>query len=126
MKTIGEIIRDSREDLGLQQPELAKKVGNYAPDISAWENDHTKPTKRSLAKLAKHLSKSKYWIIDKQGKIKSQINGAENEEANMSDLRYTIEVQKDLISQLKDEIKRLRGGNGEEEKPKKSKGQRGR
>lgn len=51
--TIGERIKKLREDRGLYQEELAKKIGVSRQAVSAWELDRTLPTIGNAIAMAK-------------------------------------------------------------------------
>ena len=52
METVGEKIRNLREEKGLTQPELAKLVGVSNGTVSFWENGENEPKASYVRKLA--------------------------------------------------------------------------
>ncbi len=54
-KTIGEMIRKRRLDLGLRQIDLAKILGCDEMSVVNWENGHRSPRVNSLAKVVEFL-----------------------------------------------------------------------
>lgn len=58
MKTLGEYIRERREELDYSLREFAKKVDISAPFLSDIELGHRYPSDKVLRKIAKHLEVS--------------------------------------------------------------------
>ncbi|WP_139904809.1 helix-turn-helix domain-containing protein [Clostridium thermarum] len=52
MKTIGERIKEVREDLGLTGEEFGKKLNVAKGTVSNWENNNRKPDAETLLKIA--------------------------------------------------------------------------
>lgn len=52
MNTIGEIIRYKRQQLGLTQKGLAKKIGSSATSVNYWERGEYYPSVFALCDLA--------------------------------------------------------------------------
>jgi transcriptional regulator with XRE-family HTH domain len=59
--TVGERIRERRQELGMSQRELATKGVTYAY-ISRLEANHRRPSVRALRELALKLGVSVYWL----------------------------------------------------------------
>lgn len=64
MKTIGEKIQILREELNLNQRELADLVGITEATLSRYENNKREPKGLILAKLAKTLNVSTDYLLD--------------------------------------------------------------
>lgn len=64
MKTIGEKIQLLREELNLNQRELADLVGITEATLSRYENNKREPKGLILAKLAKALNVSTDYLLD--------------------------------------------------------------
>ncbi len=64
MKTIGEKIQLLREELNLNQRELADLVGITEATLSRYENNKREPKGLILAKLAKTLNVSTDYLLD--------------------------------------------------------------
>lgn len=60
-------IRNKRNELGLNQTELSKRVGVSKVAVSQWENGDTSPKGENLLKLARSLGVSPEWLIS--GKV---------------------------------------------------------
>lgn len=61
--TIGERIKQAREEAGLSQSRLAKLIGVTRNAVSLWENDENDPATDKIRPLAEYLDKSPDWII---------------------------------------------------------------
>lgn len=53
MSTIGDRIRQRRHELGLNQPELARKVGVSKVSVSQWEGNASGVSGKNLLALAR-------------------------------------------------------------------------
>lgn len=58
MPSVGDIIRDRRKALGLEQADLAERVGTTPTQISRWENSKQEPTASNCRALARSLGLS--------------------------------------------------------------------
>lgn len=58
MKTIGAIIRESRQGLGMTQAQLAKKAGLCKRALESWERGERMPSLPGLLSLADALDMS--------------------------------------------------------------------
>lgn len=64
METVAERIRKSREDSGLSQAELSRRVGVSRASVSLWEGGTTKSLKgENLQSLAHALAVDPNWIL---------------------------------------------------------------
>ena len=61
-QSIGERIRESRKKLGLNQSELAARIGVTQPAIANWESGVHDPRRLMLAKLADTLAVAPEWL----------------------------------------------------------------
>lgn len=52
---LGTVLRDARSDAGLTQKQLAEKVGKGQTAVCGWENNHARPSTRTLSKIAIEL-----------------------------------------------------------------------
>lgn len=55
---IGRAIRQAREDAGLTQDELAKRIGTHQPNVSMWEAGMRRPEIESIFAVAEALGLS--------------------------------------------------------------------
>jgi DNA-binding XRE family transcriptional regulator len=65
VETFGQRLRRLREARGLNQDELARKVGTSASVIRNWEKDRNSPQLHRLAQLARALRCSKDELLDR-------------------------------------------------------------
>ena len=63
METIGNRIKDLRQEKGLGQVELAKYLGVGKSIISLWERDECEPTASKIIALAKYFNVSSDYIL---------------------------------------------------------------
>ncbi|WP_225884482.1 LexA family protein [Halomonas elongata] len=61
---IGDRIRQRRTELGMNQPQLGKRIGRSKGAISQWESGKAKPDRDSLIVLAKGLQCSQEWLLE--------------------------------------------------------------
>ena len=68
MNTLGKRIRIARENAGLMQSELAKRIGvKSAGVVSNWETDKSKPDADKLVALCSALDVSCSYLLDYYG-----------------------------------------------------------
>lgn len=72
----GAILKSKREELGLTQRQLAKKIGVTTTSISQWESDRRNPRFVRLQQLKKALGIETTWYdsITKTSVKKTQVN----------------------------------------------------
>jgi transcriptional regulator with XRE-family HTH domain len=90
--SIGQRIKQRREELKLTQPNLAKRINKSPQVISNWERGYT-PTINydDVAKLAEALSIEPNWLLGVDGTTKKLTeNSAEKEAKSGSDVDPTI------------------------------------
>lgn len=66
MPTFGQKLRELREAKGLNQGELAKRVGLTRPLISMWENDKARPSLEAVQKLERIFGQNLFTVLDKE------------------------------------------------------------
>jgi phage repressor protein C with HTH and peptisase S24 domain len=64
MKTIADIISQSRRAAGLNQSELARKLGITPQSVQAWESGRAKPRPKIFSRLAEVLKIAPHTLID--------------------------------------------------------------
>lgn len=64
MKLRGDRIRKLREDLGLSQLELSKRIGVSVKQVGRYETDKAEPTAHVLANIAKELHCSADYLLN--------------------------------------------------------------
>lgn len=72
-ETLGIRIRQKREEIGLSQEELGKKLGKLThASISNWESNKSVPAAKNLIELAKIFNCSIEWLLSGKGHIDFQ------------------------------------------------------
>lgn len=100
MKTIGEKIQILREELNLNQRELADLVGITEATLSRYENNKREPKGLILAKLAKTLNVSTDYLLD-ETLTKKIPYGNHNELSQNEIIDIEIEAEK-MISSIEE------------------------
>jgi transcriptional regulator with XRE-family HTH domain len=65
--TFGDRVAGAREQAGMNQSELAKRLGVKLETLKAWEDDHTEPRANKLSMMAGLLNVSLLWLISGEG-----------------------------------------------------------
>ena len=65
--TFGDRLAGAREQGGLTQAELARRLGVRLSTLQKWEDDHTEPRANRLSMLAGLLNVSIMWLINGEG-----------------------------------------------------------
>ena len=61
--SIGERIRELRENIGISQSELAKRLGISRTSVNAWESGLSSPTAQLIIELSKTFHVSSDYIL---------------------------------------------------------------
>lgn len=61
-RTLGERIQKARDDLGIGQAEMARRVGVVTTTAWRWEHDRSAPRPSDLERLAEVLRVPKEWL----------------------------------------------------------------
>lgn len=69
VESTGSRIKQRRKELGLTQPDVAKRVGVTKATVSLWENDTNTPNGPNLQALAVALECSSNWLLEGKGSI---------------------------------------------------------
>ena len=100
--TLGQKIKEKRQDLGITKEELADNLGTTPQHISAIEQDKRTPSLQLLVKLAEELGATvDYLLTGKEGIMPDIIV------AIKADRSLNINIKKALITM----VKSLRGSN---------------
>jgi transcriptional regulator with XRE-family HTH domain len=96
-KTIGQYVKARREELGVNQEELAKRIGVTPTTISLYESGKRKPDLDTLKQIATVLKTSLAFLLDievpKQGlDIALRANNLDNEEIDQ--VKHYIQLLK--------------------------------
>ena len=116
MKTIGEKIQILREELNLNQRELADLVGITEATLSRYENNKREPKGLILAKLAKTLNVSTDYLLDET--LTKKIPYGNHNELSQNEI---IDIEKEaekMISSIEEMDNLMLCGNtvGDEDK----------
>ena len=65
--TFGDRLAGAREQTGMTQAELARRLGVRKKTMEDWENDHSEPRANRLAMMAGLLNVSISWLLTGQG-----------------------------------------------------------
>lgn len=65
--TFGDRVAGAREQAGMSQPELAKRLGVKLKTLKSWEDDFTEPRANKLSMMAGLLNVSLLWLISGEG-----------------------------------------------------------
>ena len=110
--TFGDRVTGAREAAGLDQAELAKRLGVKLKTIQAWENDQSEPRANRLGMMAGMLGVSMMWLLTGRGEGLGgpELDDAldENVEAILLDLRQMRHEQSSLSERIGRIEKRLR------------------
>lgn len=111
--TFGDRVAAAREQAGMTQDVLAKKLGIRTPTLRAWENDTSEPRANRLSMLAGMLNVSMMWLINGEGEgldapENDTVAPAEIEDifAEIRALRTDMNAKAQTLGRLE---KRLRG-----------------
>lgn len=97
--TFGDRVAAAREQAGLSQKELARRLGVRTGTIRNWEDDLSEPRANRLSIMAGILNVSMMWLINGKGEgMDSPLDGAEvtpNIRAVLAEIR---EVRADMLA----------------------------
>src|SRR6056297_3708277 len=65
--TFGDRVAGAREQAGMTQVELAKRLGVKLKTLKAWENDLSEPRANKLSMMAGMLNVSLLWLLSGEG-----------------------------------------------------------
>ena len=65
--TFGDRLAGAREQAGLTQGDLARRLGVWLATLQKWEDDHSEPRANRLSMLAGLLNVSIMWLINGEG-----------------------------------------------------------
>lgn len=112
--TFGDRITGAREAAGMDQAELAKRIGVKVKTIRAWENDQAEPRANRAGMLAGITGVSLMWLLSGQGE--GPLGPAEEVDSDLEnillDLRAIRQEQAQLAERTGRLEKRLRAALG--------------
>ncbi len=65
--TFGDRVAGAREQAGMNQSELARRLGVKLKTLKSWEDDFTEPRSNKLSMMAGMLNVSLLWLISGEG-----------------------------------------------------------
>lgn len=105
--TFGDRVAAGREQMGLSQAELAKRLGVKIKTVSAWENDIAEPRANKLQMLAGMLNVSMRWLMTGEGADVSAQDVPEEVPADINALLIELRSLRAEASGLGERIGRL-------------------
>ncbi len=108
--TFGDRLAHAREAVGLDQAQLAHRLGIKAQTLRNWEEDRSEPRANKLQILAGLLNVSMIWLLTGQGDAPQASGGTADlaSEACLADLRRLRADQIHLVEKMARLEKRLR------------------
>lgn len=95
MATFGDRLSAGREALGMEQKELARRLGVKVKTIAAWENDVAEPRANKLQMVAGLLNVSMRWLLTGEG---DGVNARESDDELDADLNALLTELRGLRS----------------------------
>ncbi|MEW9918867.1 multiprotein-bridging factor 1 family protein [Marimonas sp. MJW-29] len=90
--TFGDRVAAARENAGMTQGQLAKRIGVRLATLRAWENDLSEPRANRLSMLAGLLNVSMMWLMTGEG---------EGIEAPLDDETAPTEEVKTILAEMR-------------------------
>ncbi|WP_299373291.1 helix-turn-helix transcriptional regulator [uncultured Tateyamaria sp.] len=95
--TFGDRVAGAREQAGMTQKQLAKRLGIRLATLRAWEDDLSEPRANRLSMLAGLLNVSMMWLINGEGE---GLDAPDEASAIAPELRDILTEVRDLRSDL--------------------------
>jgi transcriptional regulator with XRE-family HTH domain len=118
--TFGDRVAASREQSGLTQKELARRLGVRTSTIRNWEDDLSEPRANRLSIMAGILNVSMMWLINGQGEgMDSPPDAGEVTPDMRAILNELREIRADMVSRveqmarLEKRLRQVMKGSGE-------------
>lgn len=105
--TFGDRVTGAREAAGLEQAELAKRLGVKVKTVRGWENDQAEPRANKLSMLAGILGVSMMWLLSGQGEGLESPEPSEAVDETMEQLLLDIRQMRQEQTQLAERMGRL-------------------
>ena len=113
--TFGDRLAAAREQAGLSQAELAKRLGVRQSTLRGWEDDHAEPRANRLSMLAGLLNVSMMWLINAEGEgLKGPVeeNDTSDDElrallTEMRALRMKLQTNAEDMGRLEKRMRRI-------------------
>ncbi|MEO0750993.1 MAG: helix-turn-helix domain-containing protein [Pseudomonadota bacterium] len=105
--TFGDRLAGAREQAGMTQAELAKRLGVKLSTLKSWEDDFNEPRANKLQMLAGILNVSLSWILSGEGEGIEAPDDAMEAAGDVQDLLLEIRDIRAQMSRSSDRLGRL-------------------
>jgi len=105
--TFGDRLAAAREQAGMTQAQLAKRLGVKASTLRAWENDMSEPRANRLSMLSGLLNVSLPWMLTGKGDGVASPEDENQNPADISDILLEIRDLKASMVTTADKLGRL-------------------
>ncbi|GGX50223.1 transcriptional regulator [Tateyamaria omphalii] len=95
--TFGDRVAGAREQAGMTQKQLAKRLGVRLATLRAWEDDLSEPRANRLSMMAGLLNVSMMWLINGEGE---GLDAPVTEEPLTADMRDLLTEVRDMRSDM--------------------------
>jgi len=97
--TFGDRVAGAREQAGMTQKELAKRLGVRAATLRAWEDDLSEPRANRLSMMAGLLNVSMMWLINGEGEGLDPPTDASEQSIELRDILTEVrDMRSDMLS----------------------------
>lgn len=115
--TFGDRVAAAREQTGISQKELARRLGVRVSTIRHWEEDTREPRANHLSMMAGLLNVSMMWLINGEG-VGAEAPDDDNSDADVRQILIALrEMRADMIkraeqmARLEKRLRRVLGDN---------------
>ena len=105
--TFGDRLAGAREDAGMTQDQLARRLGVKLKSLERWENDHTFPRANHLSMLAGLLNVSIPWLLSGEGAGPNAPREEADPEVTIHDLLREVSALRGLMDAAAERMTRL-------------------
>ncbi|MBV7408898.1 MULTISPECIES: helix-turn-helix domain-containing protein [Roseobacteraceae] len=95
--TFGDRVAGAREQAGMTQKQLAKRLGVRLATLKSWEDDLSEPRANRLSMMAGLLNVSMMWLINGEGE---GLDAPVEEEPLTADMRDLLTEVRDMRSDM--------------------------
>ncbi len=104
MATFGDRVAAAREQTGMTQSEMAKRLGVKVSTLRNWEQDLSEPRANRLSMMAGLLNVSIMWLLNAEGE---GISGPDDGSDIAPDIQETLNEIRDMKTVMKTSAERL-------------------
>jgi len=105
--TFGDRVAGAREQAGMTQSELAKRLGVKLKTLKSWENDLSEPRANKLSMMAGMLNVSLLWLLSGEGDAPESPEQAVKLSSDVTDLLGEIREIRTQLALSTDRLDRL-------------------